>query len=79
MLASLGKLDLADNQEGKETEIDLLIGLDAYWKFVMPRPTVKTLPDAERWVAQETVFGWIVSGSLVNPREQCLSSVAVFK
>ena len=38
--------------------MDLLIGLDQYWKFVKP----ELVPITDGLVAQKTLFGWMVSG-----------------
>jgi hypothetical protein len=59
LISAFGPLRFADSYEANRTvSIDLLIGLD-YWKFM--KAGIIKLP----WlVAQETVLGWIVSGSL---------------
>lgn len=49
--------------------IDMLIGLDSFWKLVKH----KTFPISENMVAQETVFGWILSGSLPGSRKSVTS------
>ena len=46
-------------EEGKPLNIDILVGLDNYWKFVRGG----VLPGNDGLVAQETIFGWMVSGS----------------
>ena len=43
----------------RELTVDILVGLDAYWKFMIPN----TCLQAEGLVAQETVFGWVLSGT----------------
>ena len=61
VLESLGDFSWADNYEtGEQVKVDILIGMDSYWKFM--KPTVVSIPDGLS--AQETVFGWVVSGSL---------------
>ena len=41
-------------------KVDLLIGLDVYWKFMTPE--MVCLP--EGLVAQRSLFGWVLSGPL---------------
>ena len=54
--SAFGPLRFADNYtENRQVTVDLLIGLDYYWKSGVIR-----IPGL---VAQETVFGWVVSGS----------------
>ena len=61
VLKSLGHLKLAeDYNEERRFTVDILIGLDQYWKFV--RPDIKPVKDQDM-MAQRTVFGWILSGS----------------
>ena len=43
-------------------EIDLLIGMDTYWTFMTGK--VQQLHEFRNLVMQESVFGWILSGSL---------------
>ena len=43
-------------------EEDVLIGLDAYWKFMK----AGIVRGPEGLVAQESVFGWVLSGSLLD-------------
>ena len=47
--------------DGGEVQVDVLIGLDSYWKF-MKSGIVRNTGGL---VAQESVFGWVLSGSLV--------------
>lgn len=55
-------LPLADQYlEEREVEIDILVGLDYYWKLV--KGDSQRLPYSNL-VAQNTVFGWVVSGTL---------------
>ena len=62
-LKSLGPLHFANKYEkDKNICIDVLIGLDNYWKFF--RSGVVVLPGG--LVAQESVLGWIMSGSWSN-------------
>ena len=48
--------------DGGEIQVDVLIGLDSYWKF-MKSGIVRNTGGL---VAQESVFGWVLSGSLVD-------------
>ena len=61
-------LPLADCDAGmNQLKIDVLIGADCYWKFVM-KNIVKI---NEGPVAIETMFGWVLSGQMSN--NQCNS------
>ena len=44
--------------EGQDVTVDILIGLDAYWKVMTP--SMKPLSDG--LMAQRSIFGWIASG-----------------
>ena len=62
VLASLGvSLDDDVVQEIAEYEIDVLIGLDHYWRFMQSKIVQSCKPG---FVAQQSVFGWIPSGDL---------------
>ena len=51
---------MADDFTSDRTiNIDLLIGLDYLWEFINPLECVKY----QSLIAQQSVFGWIVSGS----------------
>ncbi|XP_068227909.1 uncharacterized protein [Palaemon carinicauda] len=53
-------LQLADDyMNSRHVNVDILVGLDAYWKFMLPNKYVQY----ENLVAQESLFGWILSGS----------------
>ena len=45
--------------DDSQVEIDILVGLDYYWKLVKPKISVLS----PHLSAQETKFGWILSGS----------------
>ena len=63
MLESFGNIDLADSYgDGSEVTIDVLVGMDSYWRFVK-QGRVRV---GSGLVAVETVFGWVVSGSCVG-------------
>ena len=59
---SFDGLDLACDwaSEGKEVKIDILIGLDVYWRFI----GAGVINSKQGLVAQETIFGWVLSGTL---------------
>lgn len=51
--------------EGRSVQVDILIGLDHYWYLIKNRHQVE-----KGLVAQETVFGWMLSGEwCVNKNE----------
>ena len=52
----------ADCSDGGEVQVDVIIGLDSYWTFMKPGIVRNT----GGLVAQESVFGWVLSGSLVD-------------
>ena len=63
VLQSFEELSIeADCSDGGEVQIDVLIGLDAYWKFMK----AGIVRGPEGLVAQESVFGWVLSGSLLD-------------
>ena len=63
VLQSFEQLSIeADCSDGGEVQVDVLIGLDSYWKF-MKSGIVRNTGGL---VAQESVFGWVLSGSLVD-------------
>ena len=63
----LSGLELADpGVDGKDLEIDLLIGSDHYWKVV----TGRIVRGDNGPTAIETRLGWVLSGPSEDPREQ---------
>ena len=59
-LESFDEISFADRYDcGSVVKVDLLIGLDAYWRFVLPQVVSC---DTAGMMAQATVFGWMVSG-----------------
>ena len=55
-----GPIQFADDYDvDREVSIDILIGIDNYWKFVKPN----YIQGPDNIVAQDTSFGWIISGS----------------
>ncbi|XP_068208316.1 uncharacterized protein [Palaemon carinicauda] len=74
-------LQLADDyMNSRHVNVDILVGLDAYWKFMLPNKYVQY----ENLVAQESLFGWILSGSCnesfdkgnVNSQLLCINNVS---
>ena len=62
ILNSFGDISFADHYEtGSVVKIDILIGMDSYWRFVLPQVLCSEVADL---IAQNSVFGWIVSGCL---------------
>ena len=62
ILNSFGDISFADHYEaGSVVKIDILIGMDSYWQFVLPQVLCSEVADL---IAQNSVFGWIVSGCL---------------
>jgi hypothetical protein len=54
VLRSLGRVKLANGYtKDKQIKVDMLIGLDQYWKLVQP----DIIPVTDELVAQRTVFG----------------------
>ena len=58
MFPHLAELDLVDT--GNESNIDVLVGSDLYWKLV----TGRVVRGENGPTAVETVFGWVLSGPL---------------
>ena len=75
-------LPLADNyMNNRHVTVDILVGLNAYWNFVMPNKVVKF----GNLVAHESVFGWVLSGSYnaltkdnVNSQLLCINDVSEY-
>lgn len=60
-LLGLESLHFADDYvNNRQITVDILVGMDAYWKLVIPNKTIET----GGLVTQESVFGWILSGSM---------------
>ncbi|XP_013390867.1 uncharacterized protein LOC106159196 [Lingula anatina] len=53
-----GEVVNVENSPGEKVSIDLLIGLDSYWRFF----TGETVKLSQHLIAQKSIFGWIVSG-----------------
>ena len=80
ILNSFGDISFADHYEtGSVVKIDILIGMDSYWRFVLPQVLCSEVADL---IAQNSVFGWIVRLFVVGQLSvslQCISSVVVCK
>ena len=62
LMSAFGELQFADVYgTGLEVKVDILIGLDSYWKFV--RPQIISSADGQL-MAQCTVFGWMLYGNV---------------
>ena len=62
ILNSFGDISIAGHYEtGSVVKIDILIGMDSYWRFVLPQVLYS---EVAYLIAQNSVFGWIVSGCL---------------
>ncbi len=81
MMGPFLNLQLVESQkDGKPLTVDMLIGLDHYWQLVQPG----IVQGPEGLVAQKTVFGWMVSGTLgtgvpgnpVSHQLLCLNNVS---
>ena len=63
VLEALGAdIQLVDVQNG-HFSVDILIGLDSYWRLMTP--DMRSL--SGDLMAQKTIFGWILSGALSSP------------
>ena len=72
-LEPLRSLPLADEySEGRNMAIDILVGLDHYWDLM--KSGFFRLPGGP--VAQETVYGWVVSGSCPSDPNRQTASVS---
>ena len=60
----------ADYSTDRSVRVDILLGLDNYWRFV--QPGIKLLQNG--LVAQKTLFGWILSGCAPSPVDTHSSS-----
>ncbi|XP_076037863.1 uncharacterized protein LOC143023227 [Oratosquilla oratoria] len=58
---------LADDYgSDRDLTLDILIGVDNYWRFVSPENFIR----CEDLVAFESLFGWILSGSCMKTQEE---------
>ena len=74
VLSSIGDEVMLVDPGECQVEVDILIGLDSYWKLMTPE--IKSLPDG--LVAQRTIFGWVISGLLPTESGSSSSQVQVF-
>ena len=76
VMESSGGVELAPHDiEGKHISIDILVGLDSYWKFV--KQGITTLPGG--LVAQETVFCSILPGPLPSVEVESVFAADITK
>ena len=77
VLQSFGELSWAsdcDYSELAEIQVDILIGLDSYWKFVKPQIVSSSLMTG--LMAQATIFGWVLFGAVSNSQPTSGSEIA---
>ena len=68
--SAFGNLRFAKQDDGGDLRIDILVGLDYYWQLV--KQGLKRVPSSNL-VALETVFGWVLSGSLEDRSHSLVS------
>ena len=74
LTSCLGDLQFVEDYSTvDDIKVDIIIGLDAYWKFV--KPNTITVPDS-LLAAQSTVFGWMLYGSVPGGQDFSDSVVA---
>ncbi|GFV86492.1 uncharacterized protein TNCV_2156851 [Trichonephila clavipes] len=67
-------IDLADKDFGIPGEIDMLIGCELFFELLRPN---KFRSPCEKWLFQETVFGYIVVGSFDKFEEKSYCCLAI--
>ncbi|GFR33282.1 DUF1758 domain-containing protein [Trichonephila clavata] len=70
----LSNIDRADKDFGIPREIDLLIGCELFFELLRPNQ-LRSL--CEKWLFQETVFGYIVVGSPVKFEDKSYCGLAM--
>lgn len=71
-LHAFNSLEFADEYgQNRELSIDILIGLDAYWRFMSPNNSLSV----EGLVAQESLFGWVLSGAFFGKENRVVSGM----
>lgn len=70
-MGSFSDLPLTNCFEGTRVSVDILIGLDSYWSCMMPGCV-----RAGNLVAQETLFGWVLSGTTPHVSSNDSSAVS---
>ena len=64
---SFGKeIEFVQVPVGQEVKVDLLIGLDTYWKLITP----EIICLSKGLAAQRSVFGWVLSGPVPVPASE---------
>ena len=66
--------DLVTVPVGEKVQIDILIGLDCYWRVMTGK--MKYLSD--QLVAQKTLLGWVVSGAIPSLDGETRQSLSLF-
>ncbi|GFX05164.1 hypothetical protein TNCV_1958201 [Trichonephila clavipes] len=67
-------IDLADKDFGIPEEKDMLIGCELFFELLRPN---KFRSPCEKWLFQETVFGYIVVGSFDKFEEKSYFGLAI--
>ncbi|GFX22204.1 uncharacterized protein TNCV_2950501 [Trichonephila clavipes] len=67
-------IDLADKDFGIPGEIDMLIGCEFFFELLRPN---KFRSPCEKWLFQETIFGYIVVGSFDKFEEKSYCGLAI--
>ncbi|GFU32874.1 DUF1758 domain-containing protein [Trichonephila clavipes] len=67
-------IDLADKDFGIPGEIDMLIGCELFFELLRPN---RFRSPCEKWLFQETVFGYIVVGSFDKFEEKSYCGLAI--
>lgn len=67
------RVQLADENDDRSMEIDLLIGADNMWRFFTGKSKRGEQDNAP--VASETTLGWVLSGPVPSDKHNLLSSV----
>ncbi|XP_075162446.1 uncharacterized protein LOC142235098 [Haematobia irritans] len=72
---SLGDMPLADPLFGKSDQVDILIGADFYPQILLDGVQRNVLGSL---VAQETIFGWVLTGQIDNQRNSFTTLVSFY-
>ena len=64
LIESFGEIQFSDVYDvSAEVTIDVLIGLDNYWKFIKPQILCS---EPSGFMAQSSLFGWVLYGSIAS-------------
>jgi hypothetical protein len=70
LIDTFRNFDLADDYtRDREVSVDILVGLDSYWRFMRGGRH-----KSGNLVAQETMFGWVLSGSWNSPSKKPIAN-----